>query len=955
VSRLQGGQDQMDEAVIPAKPAAEAATTPENRALWFTTRVLPWLLGAVMLAGYALTLNHGTAQENFSQVARAEGLLWTPTLVAPVTYLVTLPFGWLPVVWIPLALNFFTALCAAVSLAWLARAVALLPHDLTKQAAQQNRFWTFTPPPLMTRRLPWLPPLLAVVLCGLQFTFWDNAVVASGEMISLLLFAYVVRCFLEYNASGRDGWLLRGALVYGLAVANDWFLLLFFPVLLLALIWVKRLFLINSHQFEEMYRRRGMIKWQLLWQIPAVWFAGALLILLLPILASLTPAAHGEFRPALLASLEAYKNALIHVPRTLLLTFLLIAVLPVFLMGLRFYHFLSSANRLNYFISGMAFQLVYGFFLLVGLWIMLDAPISPRRLAPTLPTLPLYFLEALSLGFFTGHFLLTSETPPEAARKGRLTSFERRDQQLGTLTRLLKWAVLAGILLLAVAIPAILVSKNLPLVMRQRANPCDTYLKQVEAALPPGGAVLIGNDSFRLICLEADLRHLGRQQNYLLLNTETLADIPAYLDFLKKQSPGFNLNLALSTNLPAAERRKIVAVVLLQQLGTNHDIYSLHPAPQGDAIGEFYCFEPQGLTYHLKAYRPDVAFAPTTSAARLKENLDFWQQFRTEQFTNLVRQTNPPETPPVSGLLKRFLNTFHKRNEPDPHALLAGSFYAGALNDWGVELQKNGQLGAAGDCFADALQLNPRNTAALINHQFNDDYQAGREITEQTPLETAQSLNQYRDLQHVLRDGTVDEPNFCFLVATLLSESQLYRPAIAQLERVKALDPDRLSAYLSLASMFNACHDFTNGLIAANELLARSPTNTIAMVLKANAQIQLLLTSQAISLLDQVITLEPTNQLALLNRGQAWSSLGQFPTARRDYETMLQITPNDYRAYIALADLDEREHHLEAAITNYDFFLQYAPTNLREIEIVKARVQALKAKAAKGNLPPKGK
>jgi len=899
-----------------------------------------------MLAGYALTLNHGLTLENFSQVARAEGLIWTPSLIAPVTFLLTWPFAWLPAVWIPLALNFFTALCAAISLAWLARSVSLLPHDLTKQAAPQNRFWTFTPPPLMGRRLPWLPPVLAVVLCGFQFTFWENAVVASGEMISLLLFAYVVRCFLEYNASGRDAWLLRGALVYGLAVANDWFLLLFFPVLLLALIWVKRLFLINSYQFELMFQRRDTIKWHLLWQIPVCWFAGALLILLLPILASQSPVAHGELWPVLLASLDTYKNALIHVPHTLLLTFLLIAVLPVFLMGLRFYHFLSGANRLNYFASGVAFQLVYGFFMLVGLWIMLDAPISPRRLAPNLPTLPLYFLEALSLGFFAGHFLLTSETQPEPARSGRLSSFERRDQQLSTLTRLLKRAVFAGLLLLAVIIPATLVSKNLPLVARQQNDPSQTYLRQVEAALPPGGAVVIGNDAFRLTCLQADLLHLGRMQHYLLLDTETLESNPAYLDFLKKRSPGFNLNLTLPTNLPVTERRKIIAVALLQQLGTNHDIYCLPPPPQIDAISEFYYYEPQGLVYHLRAFPMTVNLAPPISSERMKENEAFWQRFRTEQFTNLIRQTNPPETPPVAGLLKRFLNTFHKRNEPDPHALVAGTFYAGALNDWGVELQKNSRLGDAGACFADALQLNPRNAAALINQQFNDDFQAGRAIAEQTPLETAQNLNQYRDLQHVLRDGTVDEPNFCFLVATLVSQSQLLRPAIAQLERVKVLDPNRLITYLSLASMFNASRDFTNGLVAANELLARSPTNTVAMVLKANAQIQLQLCSQAIPLLDQVIAQEPTNQLALLNRGQAWSSLGQYPTARRDYETMLQIIPNDYRAYIALADLDERERHPAAAITNYEFFLQYAPTNLHEIDLVKARVQALKAKAA---------
>jgi len=459
--------------------------------------------------------------------------------------------------------------------------------------------------------------------------------------------------------------------------------------------------------------------------------------------------------------------------------------------------------------------------------------------------------------------------------------------------------------------------------------------------------VIIGSDAFRLTCLQADLLHLGRQRNYLCLNPETLADNPDYLDFLKKQSPAFNLNLNLPTNATAADRHRIAAAALLQQLGTNHEIFALHPAAQADAIAEFYYFQPQGLVYHLQPYPVDLAFAPPSSPQRLQANESFWQQFRTTQFTNLIRFTNPPETPPVAGLLKRFLNTFHTRNEIDPHALLAGAFYACALNDWGVELQKSGRLAAAGDAFADALQLNPRNAAALLNQQFNEDYQAGREITEEPPLETAQSLSQYRDLQHVLRDGTVDEPNICFLVATVLSQNQLYRPAIAQLERVKALDPDRLDTYVSLASMFTSCRDYTNGLAAANELLARSPTNTVGMVLKASADIQLQSYSQAITLLDQAVNLEPTNQLALLNRGEAWTALGQYPTARRDFETMLQNTPNDYRAYIALADLEEREHHLDAALTNYELFLQYAPPAMRDNASIQARIKALKTKTVK--------
>jgi tetratricopeptide (TPR) repeat protein len=880
-----------------------------------------------------------------SLVARAEGLVWTPTLVAPVTYLATLPIAWLPSAWIPLALNFFTALCAALSLVCLARCVALLPHDLSKQADGQIRLWVFTPPPLMTRRLPWLPPLLAVLLGGFQFSFWQHATSATGEMVSLLLFAYVVRCFFEFNASGRDGWLLQGALVYGLAVANDWFMVLFFPVFLLALLWVKRLFLFNTRQIELLVQRRKTVKFQLLWQIPACWFAGTLLVLLPPLLASRNPAGQGGFGTDLVAIWHNYQVPLANLPRQLLLTFVLIAVLPIFLIGLRFYHFLSGFNRVNYFVGAVSFQMVYGFFFLVGVWIMLDAPISPHRLAPGLPTLPLYFLEALALGFFAGHFLLTSETGLEAPRPGRVNVFERKDQQVRLLTHHLKRVSLVALLLLFAVLPVVLVKKNLLILHGLRANPEAVYLREVEAALPPGGAVLIGNDAFRLVSLQADLIERGRQRDYLVLNTEYLEQSPEYLDFIQKHSPGFNLSLG-TTNAIAPERRKFIPVALLQQLGTNHHLYSLHPAAQ-NTIAEVFYYEAQGLVYHLQSYAPNQIFAPAMASNRLVDNQAYWRHFRTETFTNLVRQVNPPAAPPVSGLLKRFLNTFHARPETDVNALRAAIYYGAALNDWGVELQKTGQFAAARDCFTDALQLSPQNAAAQINQQFNQDHQAGRAIASQSPLETLEGLNQYRDLQHVLRDGAVDEPNFDFLLATVQAQNQLIRPAIAQFERVKALAPERLDADEGLFTEFAACHDFTNALAAANDFLARSPTNTAVMVLKATYQIQLKSYSQAITLLDEVITQEPTNEAARFNRGRAWTELGQLPTARQDFQTILQITPNDFRAYLALADLDDREHHPADAITHYESFLLYAPTNIAEIEAVKKRVQVLKTERAK--------
>src|SRR6267143_683381 len=59
---------------------------------------------------------------------------------------------------------------------------------------------------LLSIPMAWLPPILAAVVCGLQLTFWENATAASSEMLSLLLFAYVIRNVLEYRIDERESW-----------------------------------------------------------------------------------------------------------------------------------------------------------------------------------------------------------------------------------------------------------------------------------------------------------------------------------------------------------------------------------------------------------------------------------------------------------------------------------------------------------------------------------------------------------------------------------------------------------------------------------------------------------------------------------------------------------------------------------------------------------------------------
>ncbi len=202
----------------------ESVVSPEKT---FVRARLPGLVAAGALLIYLITLNHWLSLSSLQQVAMVSGWTWQPPVHGPLFWLVTLPFRLLPAKLIPLALNLFAAVCAALTLALLARSVALLPHDRTHdQRHQETSRGSF-----LSIAMAWLPPVLAALVCGLQLTFWECATAAASpppprgsgcEMLDLLLFAYVVRCLLEFRVEERDSWLLRAAFVCGLGMANSW-------------------------------------------------------------------------------------------------------------------------------------------------------------------------------------------------------------------------------------------------------------------------------------------------------------------------------------------------------------------------------------------------------------------------------------------------------------------------------------------------------------------------------------------------------------------------------------------------------------------------------------------------------------------------------------------------------------------------------------------------------------
>jgi len=201
----------------------------------FVSALLPWIIAGLLAIVYLLTINSWISFKNLQAVARASGQTWTPEAYLPLFTLVTSPFHWLPVTWIPIAMNLFSVICAFFVLALLARSVALLPQDRTARQREREQ----SPFGLLSIPLAWIPPVLAVLVCGLQLTFWENATTLSSGMFDLLLFAYTVRCLLEFRISRRESWLLRATVVYAATATDNWLLIALAPGFLAAMIWLQ--------------------------------------------------------------------------------------------------------------------------------------------------------------------------------------------------------------------------------------------------------------------------------------------------------------------------------------------------------------------------------------------------------------------------------------------------------------------------------------------------------------------------------------------------------------------------------------------------------------------------------------------------------------------------------------------------------------------------------------------
>lgn len=955
----------------------------------FTQAWLPWLLGLIALGCYAFTLNHSLAflpdwlglMGAAPAGARIAGWYWQPELMSPGYYLVTLPLRWLPERLIPLATNFFSALCGALALAQLARSVALLPHDRTRDQREHAN----TKDCLLNLPLAWLPPVFAVLVCGAQLSFWEHSTNGTVEMFDLLLFSYVVRSLLEYRIDLQDARLFRAAFVFGVGFTSNHAMIAFFPLFVGALVWTRQLGFFNLRFLGRL----------------ALWgLAGLLLYLLLPTIASLSPAHDLTFWQVLKGNLQFQKYLLLVFPKKTLLLLSLTSLLPLFLLSIRWASQFGDPSRIGAVLTTVVFHIVHVVILLACLWVALDPEFSPRKLGYGFIFLPFYYVGALCVGYYSGYLLLVFRAPGTRQRRTRPMALALQRTATGF------------VVVLFLLVPAALIQRNFAQIRLTNGPVSQQFAVDLMAGLPQKNGVIISDDPRRLWLLQEHLAHTGREGEMILLCSQWLSS-PRYHDYLKRRHPQW-----VSPCQPG--QTQLVAdlelVGLMQQLAKDHELCYLH-GTFGYYL-EYFAAEPWGLVQRLTPLPATQLTPRPPSPEAIARNQQFWEQAKDGVLKTILSVTSPSD--PSRGLTgaEKIFKAIRLKPVRNSQCFLFGSFYSRALVAWGVELQIAGDYEKAASCFELAQQLNPDNIVARINLDFNQKYRAGEPVKVETNQSIEESFGKSRSWEEALsQNGPYDEPSLTYAQGTVFARGGLTRQAAQAFARVRAFATNDLGSRLWLAqlnlnqkfpdqtlaltreareilrqattgvtnfadlftleaSAYFAKNDpatatriietalaetpdnvqllaaacrtysdngqYTNALALTQRILRLAPDDPNALLNQGCFQVQLNAFADAVASFNRVLTLETNNATAQFYRAVALLRGDQLEPALQDYVSLQRQYPKAHQVYYGLGEIAYRRKDTNTAIIHYEAYLTNSPPNNPENAFVAGRLQELK-------------
>lgn len=963
-------------------------------------RLSPWLVAGVALILYIVTLSHWVTLASIPWVAKVTGwdwhptfLPWRPTFIAPLYSAITYPFRLLPQSAQPIALNFLSAVLAALTLAQLVRSVRLLPHDRTREQRQREG-GEFA---LLSGRFAWLPPVLAAIALGLQMTFWENATMATSEMLDLLIFAYLIRCLLEYRVCQNESWIIRFVFIYGLGMTNNWALIGFFPFFLIALIWIKGVSFFNLRFIGRcvLFGLIGMLPYLIMAWVGSSAYAG------------------GTFGSQLHAHLVQQANAVLGFPRSPAIVLSIPTVLALIFAGIRWPSFHGEVSAAGIMFTNFMFRLVHIVFFGFAVVFFFDLKYSPRMLAQFSSMLTFYYLAALSVGYFSGYLLLVFGQPPAKVREHTPGAL----RGLNLLIFALPWLALVALPVgLLFGIPYKVREGNWQKIQASHAPVVKDFATSTAKSLPLNTSVVLGDDISRLELAQAGWHMVHHSAGPAFVETGSLA-VGDYVKYLATHFTQFNQIIRDPKTIPTYYRA-LGEIQILEALP--QPIYYLEPS-FGDFFERFYA-KPAGMVFQLVSLAPHTLLEPPLTDAEITANLNVWNQIVNGPLANAPRLAKNSQTPSDASIIAAQTSR--------------------AVNYLGAMLQRENHLKEANTAFTYALKMNPTNVIARINQQFNANLRAGN--TKSVELGESELGQQFSDeakrysWQGMLTvDGPVDEPDLLMDFGKLIAANGMLRQASERFLRVIALRPNSVEAQLAMAKTYvdmdmpdqgltiveqtrahataesadeitrvealaymakqdyahaeemlktaatkndnatgnrlamlaeyyrvrgynnlrnkkaaEAKAQFNNALATLDQQMkwlaapdrVRSSETDIADVLirKSEIQMQLGAFDAAIASLDKSLDLQSDNPTALMNRAIAKLQAGKYEDAKSDYRQLEKMLPTpSYAVYYGLAEVATKTNDRADAIKNFKKYLKYAPPYSDEAKQVRDRLQKL--------------
>jgi Tfp pilus assembly protein PilF len=935
----------------------------------FVQRRLPWLIAAGALILFLATLNTGYAYRGMQTLAVATGLEWKPQFTAPLHYILTYPVRWFSAGLQPIVLNALAAFCAALSLGLLARSVALLPQDRTRD----QRSLEHNEQGLLTIPAAWMPPLLAALVCGLQLTFWENAVIGTGEALDLLLFAYAVRCLLEFRVSQKNSWLYRAMLVQTLGMTNNYAMIAVLPAFLVAVVWMKGLAFFNL---------------KFLGRLLLCGIAGLSFYLVLPLINAFSDVPEAGFGPSFMTMLGLQRRALMTVwhNRFQLSVAAVIPLLPLPFIGIRWPAQFGDISAAGNALTNLMMHVIHAVFLAFCLAVTFDPAFGPRRFATIWDMLPVYFLSALSIGYFVGYFLLVFSP--------RVSATAQSWQRPSPLRNAMNHALTGAVWVAAVAVPAGLIYKNFGLIRLGSQAGLRPLAEGMIRSLPPAGGVVVGDEQPLLHALALVLKRTGTEAKFLLVHSQSLGQRLYHRQLSQKYPgrwpslPGENLrSIDIGTQLQLfLEVQKVMPFYYLQ--------------PTFGVYLERHYLKPLGLVYQMIPYSNETILPPVMSPGEIDATDKAWKTFLASQLPLYERGV--------------------KRKAPYPAVTAVAAICSRMLNYFGVEIQRTEDYKRASEYFDLALAANPDNPTAFVNHEYNRQVQAGnRESLPPSPAAERRFAPYTSNYGPLLgRNGPPDEPTVCYIVSEFFGHARNFRQAAHYLSRTLAFQPELLPArlnfassliqlrlpdralkfiaetrqlpsvqsaditsqvaldqveawayvskndmpkaeailraaqtkYPSLADPFAALINIyistgrsTNAIAVIEEQLRIQPKNVDALINYGVLLFQQGQATNAISYFDRALTVNPDSRIALMNRAICNLTAGKLADAERDYGT-LERTPLGRHHMVAygLQEVYWRKKDRKNCLRYIEDYLDLAPPGTPEFRFMEERQAQLK-------------